>query len=667
MVDQDSSTDRLMNSAYEAGIIRSLEAPLLDEGQPLMQEAAQAVAVNAWLMLSQAGLDPQNSRIVLLAGGGNNGGDGLYAGARLAAIGADVTAVATSSDVLDEAAQTFVQAGGILLALSSDADIPSSDAPSSPQEVAERIDEAVELAQAADLVIDAMTGIGLTGALRGIPETLASQLSAHMSGETEEVNTGEGSTAQAHNPLILAVDIPSGVGVDDGSLPGPYLPADVTVTFGAMKPCLLLPPAAYACGHIVLVDFGFDVDEVQASVEAMSASRCSHLLRVPEREDSKYTRGVVGLVTGSENFPGAAVLSTRACASCGVGMVRYLGPERPSEHVLAALPEAVLGPGRVEAWVLGSGVAAAGSSKQQDSQRSTIAQILEAHGSWPHQGSQAHETEDSLPMVVDAGALDLLPAEGLGPKVVLTPHAGELAALLQDLGEDVTASDIAAEPVRWATRTWELTGATVLLKGAITLVVGDGQGQDPAVYTTGFGPAWLSTAGSGDVLAGLEGALLASQSTLLADDPRKAIQLAAAGAYIHAYAANLASHSQDRAWRQPLLFNPDQGKDFIEEANRAWQAGSRSVESMGPLGHPIHAADIIDQLERAQGLLLALPFQSDPATDEPASADGDDDWAAEPDEDNMSSTESADSSQASNEPTHHLSPAALVAIESLWF
>ena len=159
---------------------------------------------------------------------------------------------------------------------------------------------------------------------------------------------------------MVAVDAPSGVGVDDGSLPGPYIPADVTVTFGAMKPCAMVPPASYACGRITLVDFGFDVDDAVPFAEMTDGDFVADSVRLPSLADGKYSRGVVGLVTGSARYPGAAVLSARAAACANVGMVRYLGPQRAQDMILSVLPEAVLGKGRVQSWVVGSGVPAEG-------------------------------------------------------------------------------------------------------------------------------------------------------------------------------------------------------------------------------------------------------------------------------------------------------------------
>ncbi|RBP99310.1 bifunctional ADP-dependent NAD(P)H-hydrate dehydratase/NAD(P)H-hydrate epimerase [Bifidobacterium xylocopae] len=660
--DETWTSDQLAEAAYRSQTIRTLERPLLDDGVPLMRMAAKAVALNARLMLSLTGVELDQARVVLLAGGGDNGGDGLYAGALLARAGADVTAVAVGSELHDEGCEAFRTAGGLITALDPQADIPDVDVPSSPGEDDEHLGQAVELAKSADLVIDAMTGIGLNGALHGLPEALAEGLG--LPGGDIPEDAGALMRWRGKRPLVLAVDVPSGIGVDDGSLPGAYIPADVTVTFGAMKPCALLPPAAYACGRTVLVDFGFDIAGLRPDVEAMSAERVGGLIRRPRLNDSKYSRGVVGLVTGSEQFPGAAVLSTRAAAAGGAGMVRYTGPNRAVDSVLVSLPEAVIGEGRVEALVLGSGVPARGGAESDDDgQRGIIATILEDRAG-DTETLEDGQDDTPVPVVVDAGALDMLPPGQHMDNLLLTPHYGELARLLQDYGETIDADGIAAEPLRWALRAWRMTGANVLLKGAITLVVSDDGNGRPRIRTSGFGPAWLATAGSGDVLAGVEGAFLASRTDLLSQDYGSIGELAAAGAFLHGLAASLASGSRQRSWRMPLLYDPEEAGDFLERARTAWLEGSQTDGDSGPLGHPIHAGDLIDSLEEAQGLLLALPFAA-------AEDDGED---SEDDEENHDTSSlspkpsgNPDNTGVASPRPSGLNPAAIFEMESLWF
>lgn len=585
-MDVSNDADRLQTllySSYSTDTVRQMERPLLDDGVPLMRMAASAAAQVTMSLLDDEDLPIENARVTVLAGAGNNGGDGLYAGAELANEGAQVTAIAVGRSLHEEAFRAFVHAGGRVLVLDSAADIPGCTSGFSAGEAGERLQAAVEYARSSHVVLDAMTGIGAAGALRGIAGTLAASIG--VDGELPDKPALPDNEPSADLPLVVAIDVPSGVGVDDGSLPGPYIPADATVTFGAMKPCAMVPPASYACGRVTLVDFGFDIDDAVPFAEMTDGDFVSDSIRLPRLADGKYSRGVVGLVTGSARYPGAAILSARAAARTNAGMVRYLGPQRAQDMVLSALPEAVLGKGRVESWVVGSGVPSAGDETgEDDAQRVTIAALLEHYA--------LHETDDEMnaralamtPIVVDAGALDLLPNRVV-PQVVVTPHAGELAVLLNRLDGDgveaVSRQQVEANPLRSALRAHELTGATVLLKGAVTIVVGpDGDGGD-RIILSGRAPAWMATAGSGDVLAGMLGALMAQQDGLLTDDPALVPEVAAAAAYTHGLAGAIASKSEQRGWCCPRLY------------------GHATRHSANAIGHPIVATDVIAAIPQA--------------------------------------------------------------------
>lgn len=255
------------------------------------------------------------------------------------------------------------------------------------------------------------------------------------------------------------------------------------------------------------------------------APDCVGWIAVPQATSDKYSRGVLGVVTGSDLYPGAAVLGVEAAVRTGLGMVRYLGAPRAADFVLRRRPETVTAPGRVQAWLIGSGMDA-GSRPQDDAVR------------------LASAVNDGAPLVIDAGALDLI-GSAHGP-VVITPHYRELAVALAAASasasagdsDAVTADEIAADPSGWAARASETLGVTVLLKGNTTYLAS----PDGSRFTVDDGPAWLATAGSGDVLGGVLGALLATHADEIAERGASALAaLAATAAFIHGRAGELAS------------------------------------------------------------------------------------------------------------------------------
>jgi hydroxyethylthiazole kinase-like uncharacterized protein yjeF len=211
----------------------------------------------------------------------------------------------------------------------------------------------------------------------------------------------------------------------------------------------------------------------------------ARLLRKPRVEDDKYSRGVVGFVTGSEGYPGAAILGVTAAIRVGIGMVRYLGPESVSNLLIESRPEVVLQSGRCQSWVVGSGISIESAGEQ-------AARIVELAGQPGY-------------LVVDAGALDLIDFSNCKANCVLTPHSGELSRLLGRLGVNLSREQIEADRVAAALLAGELTGQTILLKGSRSVLAFGSQAKAlPAA------PAALATAGTGDVLAGVLGALIAA-------------------------------------------------------------------------------------------------------------------------------------------------------------
>ncbi|TBN56253.1 NAD(P)H-hydrate dehydratase [Glaciihabitans arcticus] len=230
-------------------------------------------------------------------------------------------------------------------------------------------------------------------------------------------------------------------------------------------------------------------------------------IRIPEPDDDKYTRGVLGIITGSEQYPGAAVLGVEAALRTGVGMVRYLGGERAGDLVLQRRPEAVLGNGRVQAWLIGSGTDA-------------------AHPEPRSAGWVDAALAQNLPTVLDGGAIERVRDTG-GPTVI-TPHYRELGRVL-----GVDPAEIASDAGGWARRASDALGVTVLLKGSRTYVCGGGI----ELSVTGA-PAWTATAGAGDALGGILGALVATHAD---SDAAELARLAATAALIHGLAAERAS------------------------------------------------------------------------------------------------------------------------------
>jgi ADP-dependent NAD(P)H-hydrate dehydratase / NAD(P)H-hydrate epimerase len=321
-------------------------------------------------------------------------------------------------------------------------------------------DDAAAVAARPDVVLDGIVGIGGRGGLR--PDAAA--------------------TVEALRDVpVVAVDVPSGVDVDTGRLDGPHVRALVTVTFGTHKVAHLVEPAAGACGAVHLVDLGLTLPD--AAVTALQAEDVAALLPVPAPDAHKYTRGVVGVRAGSAQYPGAAVLCVAGAGSGLAGMVRYVGAA--ADEVRSAHPEVVVGTGQVQAWVVGSG----GGDDAAAAVREAAA--------------------DDVPLVLDADALTDDSSASLlreSPRKsqtnrLLTPHAGELARMLGVEREEVEADQLAH-----ARRAAEEYGAVVLLKGRHTLVAA----PDGRVRVTTVGPPWLATAGAGDVLAGLCGALMAA-------------------------------------------------------------------------------------------------------------------------------------------------------------
>ena len=435
----------------------------------LMRRASHGVAQAVAALLTERTNGVVGRAVGIVVGAGDNGGDALYAGAELARRGAAVSATLLAPDKAH---------GGGLAAF---------------RRAGGRVVH--ELPSSLDVVVDGVVGIGGHGPLRPAAATVFASV----------------------DPLtpIVAVDLPSGVDADTGEVNQPAVRADVTVTFGVRRHAHLL--AAPQCGRVELVDIGLAEDPEGAPIVSTPPTRprlysltdteIADAWPVPGPHDDKYTQGVVGVIAGSHRYPGAGILCTGAAVTATSGMTRYVGSAHA--EVVEHFPEVVAVPdfadaGRVQAWIVGPG---AGTD---DAAVELLGKIL--------------ATE--LPVLVDADGLTVLSehselVRGREAPTLLTPHAGEFARLT---GEEVGADRLGA--VAGLAARW---GVTVLLKGRITLVAE----PDGTVFGNDAGSSWAATAGAGDVLSGIAGALLAAGLP--------PIWAGAAAARVHAQAAALAS------------------------------------------------------------------------------------------------------------------------------
>lgn len=330
-----------------------------------------------------------------------------------------------------------------------------------------------------DLVIDGVVGISGRGPLR----PAAAEVFAAV---------------EAAGVPVVAVDIPSGIDVHTGAVAGPAVRAALTVTFGGLKPVHALAD----CGRVDLIDIGLDLPDTE--LVGLEAADVAARWPRPGPHDDKYTQGVVGVAAGSAAYPGAAILCAGAAVAATSGMVRYAGPA--AGEVVSHWPEVVAAAtvpaaGRVQAWAVGPGLGT------DDAAVSALTYVLNS----------------DCPVIVDADGLTILSAHphlvaDRSAPTVLTPHAGEYERLAgRPPGEDRVAAARALA---------DSFGATVLLKGNVT-VIADRSGR---TYLNPAGGSWAATAGSGDVLSGIIGSLLAAGLP-----PGEA---AAAAAFVHARAAN---------------------------------------------------------------------------------------------------------------------------------
>lgn len=247
-------------------------------------------------------------------------------------------------------------------------------------------------------------------------------------------------------------------------------------------------------------------------IQEWGAADAARHIRVPDSQDNKYTHGVLGVITGSAKYPGAAVLGVEAAHRTGIGMIRFLGEKAPAELVIARRPETVTVSGAVDAWLVGSGM---------ESTPNLNADLPDL----------AHAVLGLQPVVIDAGGLGFL--GHVTAPAIITPHEGELERLVPQ--GNSTRED-------WAARAADQLGVVVVLKGHETLIVTPKEHSGGRFLVKVTSPtSWLATAGTGDVLAGVIAAVVATHSVKRVPMLWELAKYAATGVLLHGNAAKLAA------------------------------------------------------------------------------------------------------------------------------
>ena len=474
----------------------------------LMENAGLAVAQELWMQLGSL----EDRRICVLVGPGNNGGDGLVAARHLHEWGAQVRCYALRPRD-DGQWQRTIEAGVACGSVAEDENFEALDA----------------VLQGSEAIIDALLG---TGSNRPIDGDLAEILRRLAAIRDRTVR-----------PKLIAVDLPTGLDADSGRLDPLAVAADETVTFHAAKVGLYVQPGAAAAGDVQTIEIGVPAgldDDIRTEVIERRAMKA--LLPDRPADAHKGTAGTLLVVAGSANYPGAAILSASAAYRAGAGLVTLAAPAGFIHQIAGAMPEVTLlplpddaHPGAVGPTALrlvtealkGADALAIGCGLDLAPATGELVANLFSEGA----------LADLQGVVVDADALNHLaeqdnwwrsaPSNGALSNLVLTPHPGEMSRLTDIPTEDLQAQRLTLARDRAAE--WK---ATVVLKGANTVVAApDGR----AAVSQAAEPA-LATAGTGDVLTGAIGALLAQGAS-----PFDAAQLAV---YLHAEAGRRAARSR---------------------------------------------------------------------------------------------------------------------------
>ena len=491
------------------------EAAQIDDPDMYMRQVGDAVAHRVALLVADAAPLLNESHgpvmpgprvdVVAFVGGGDNGGDALYACATLADMGLSVAAILLKRKRHTRALRAARQAGVQVTDLKGGSITTIFDSPQ------------LSLVAFAKVWIDGIVGIGGKGALKG-----------NLAEAVEYLNVFSSLT----RPAVVSIDVPSGLTDDEGNVKGSVMRATHTMAVGCFKRAQILAPAAQYCGALSLIEMewtglsGFlppdDGASAAGPVYIYEGPGSGRLAQVPDFDDDKYARGVVGLVAGSDTYPGAGLLATRGALASGVGMVRLNSTRRVQDLVLSAEPGVVTVGGRIQAALIGPGL--------DEDRREDALELAQFCG------------QSGVPLVIDAWGLDLIPelADTINPETtVLTPHHGEAARLLTGLGTPTKRDEVAAAPLSYANLLHDATGCHVVLKGPVTIVRSFEYAdmlRDQALLASFIDPeldfpdlesmedsvtrcdstlvaptttSWAGVAGSGDVLAGLIAGILA--------------------------------------------------------------------------------------------------------------------------------------------------------------
>lgn len=479
-----------------AAQMRELEQAAVEAGSSeaqLMEEAGLAVAQEGWMLLGTL----EGRRIVVLAGPGNNGGDGLVAARHLADWGAEVLVYLPKGHRHKERFSEL-----------DDRQIPIIDGSEDPA-----LSQLDGLLAGADLVIDALLGIGQERPLdpqEAIGAALAKLAVAR---------------AGYQPPKLIAVDLPTGVNADSGAVDPLAVEPDMTVTFGLPKVGMYQAPASTMLGKVQVIDIGIPKAAQEAVKLELLTTRWVRA-NLPERPDdaNKGTFGNVLVAGGSRRYSGAVQLAATAAYRAGAGLVTVAAPEGVVDRIAGAVAEATWLPQTADE----NGALPGETAKTLRNEWRTFRAAVVGPGL-----SDTPETRAfiwaSLPdladlergAVIDADALNALASLPDGPErvpanAILTPHPGELARLMQ-----TSVADVQARRLEIAGEAAIKFGCCVVLKGAHTVVAG----ADGRVSLSPFANPLLATAGSGDVLAGMIGGYLAQGA--------EPFEAACLGVYLH--------------------------------------------------------------------------------------------------------------------------------------